>query len=195
MSMPSEGGVRVATGIEDDEAQGPQVTPGEPTAATDAAPEATHDPVPRSILAAVLLAITLMFIVVLAALPLSNEDTYFHLRFGAEFLHGHWSLWDPGSVSTFATQSWLPTQWLPEVVMAQVYDWFGLAGVAWLSGLQQVLLVVTLYLMARRFAEPVVVAALLVPTVAACSIGLYARPQVLSYVFVAADDRCLAEDA
>ena len=52
-----------------------------------------------------------------AALPLSNTDTYFHLRFGSEFLHG-WSLCHPGSVSSFAT-SWLPTQWLPEVVMAR----------------------------------------------------------------------------
>ena len=29
----------------------------------------------------------------------------------------------------------MPTQWLPQIVMAQVEDWFGLAGVAWLSGL------------------------------------------------------------
>ena len=28
--------------------------------------------------------------------PLSNTDTYFHLRFGHEFLHGAWSLWRPG---------------------------------------------------------------------------------------------------
>jgi hypothetical protein len=186
MNMPSEGGVGVATN-----AGGPSPRGSEPTArsrpevAGEGSPTTKHDPVPRLILAAILLVITLMFIVVLASLPLTNEDTYFHLRFGDEFRHGHWSLWDPGTVSTFATQSWIPTQWLPEVVMAQVYDWFGLAGVAWFSGLQQVLLVTTLYLMARRFAEPVIVAALLVPTVAACSVGLYARPQVLSYVFVA----------
>ena len=67
--------------------------------------------------------------------PLSNTDTYFHLRFGHEFLTGDWSLTDPGSVTTFGTNDWVPTQWLPQVVMAQVEDWFGLAGVAWLSGL------------------------------------------------------------
>src|SRR3954462_5241761 len=44
------------------------------------------------------------------ATPLSNTDTYFHLRFGAEFLDG-WSLGHPGSVSSFATASWVPTQW------------------------------------------------------------------------------------
>jgi hypothetical protein len=120
----------------------------------------------------------------LAATPLSNRDTYFHLRFGEEFLRGHWSLGDPGSVSTFATQNWRPTQWLPEVVMAQMDDWFGLAGVAWLSGLLQILLVLTLYWGARRFAQPLVVAVLLLPTLAAVSLGLSARPQVLSFIFV-----------
>jgi hypothetical protein len=61
--------------------------------------------------------------------PLTNTDTYFHLRFGHEFLHG-WSLRHPGSVSTFATADWVPTQWLSEIVMAKTEDWFGLPGVA-----------------------------------------------------------------
>ena len=30
------------------------------------------------------------------------------------------------TVSTFATADWVPTQWLPEVVMAQLEEWFGL---------------------------------------------------------------------
>ena len=71
------------------------------------------------------------------ARPLTNTDTYFHLRFGHEFLDG-WSLRHPGSVSTFATADWVPTQWLSEIVMAKTEDWFGLAGVAWLSGLLEV---------------------------------------------------------
>ncbi len=141
---------------------------------------------PRRLAAtAVLLGLLLTVLVSTAATTLSNRDTYFHLRFGEEFLHRHWTLRDPGSVSTFATQHWLPTQWLPEEVMAQLYDWFGLAGVAWLSGLQQIVFVAVLYLTARRFAEPLVVVALLWPTVLACLLGLSARPQVLSYVFVA----------
>ena len=67
-------------------------------------------------------------------MPLTNTDTYFHLRFGHEFLDGGWSLCDPGSVSSFGTNDWVPTQWLPQVVMAQIEDWFGLAGVAWFQG-------------------------------------------------------------
>src|ERR1700754_388811 len=66
----------------------------------------------------------LVSLVVNCARPLTNTDTYFHLRFGEEFLHG-WSLRHPGSVSTFATRDWVPTQWLTEVAMARVEDWFG----------------------------------------------------------------------
>ncbi len=76
-----------------------------------------------------------------ASRPLSNADTYFHLRFGHEFLDGDWSLRNPGSVTTFGTNDWTPTQWLPQVVMAQLEEWFGLPGVAWLAGLLHIGLV------------------------------------------------------
>src|SRR4051812_25310640 len=56
------------------------------------------------------LAVVAGALVVLAAQRLQNTDTYFHLRFGHEFLTGGWSLRDPGSVSTLATAHWVPTQ-------------------------------------------------------------------------------------
>ncbi len=59
-------------------------------------------------------------------------------------------------MSTFATAHWLPTQWLSEVVMARTEDWFGLAGVAWLFGPQLVALMTTLYLVARRWVDPLI---------------------------------------
>ncbi len=40
--------------------------------------------------------------------PVSNPDTFFHLRFGHEFLDG-WSLRDPGHVSTLGQRDWVPT--------------------------------------------------------------------------------------
>jgi hypothetical protein len=126
----------------------------------------------------------LLFVVRTVAVPLDNWDTYFHLRFGAAFLHGQWSLWHPGSVTPYATASWVPTQWLPEVVMAQTESWFGLAGVAWLSGLQQLGLVTALYLVCRRWSDPMLVVFLLIPTLFSASLGLSMRPQVLSYILV-----------
>ena len=117
--------------------------------------------------------------------PLSNTDTYFHLRFGHEFLTGNWSLTDPGSVTTFGTAEWVPTQWLPQVVMAQMEDWFGLAGVAWLSGLLYLALALTLWTIARRYASPIAAAPVTAVAIVAASPGMSMRPQVLSYLLIA----------
>jgi hypothetical protein len=119
-----------------------------------------------------------------AAAPVANTDTYFHLRFGGEFLDG-WSLRHPGSVSTFATASWLPTQWLPEMGMAQAERWFGLAGVAWLLGLTLLVLLATLYLVARRWVGPLAAAGLTVAAMFVSAANLSMRPQLLSFVLVA----------
>jgi hypothetical protein len=120
----------------------------------------------------------------LAATPVSNTDTYFHLRFGQEFLDG-WSLRHPGSVSSFATASWVPTQWLPEVVIARTEQWFGLGGVAWLLGLLLVTLLMTLYLTARRWAGPLASIGLTAMALFVCFVDLSMRPQVLSFLLVA----------
>ncbi len=116
--------------------------------------------------------------------PLTNTDTYFHLRFGHEFLDG-WSLRHPGSVSTFATADWVPTQWLSEVVMAKTEDWLGLAGVAWLSGLLEVLLFLGVYAAARDRADPLVAMPVTALALYAMQSGLSMRPQVVSYLLTA----------
>ena len=126
----------------------------------------------------------LVSLVVNAARPLTNTDTYFHLRFGHEFLQG-WSLRHPGSVSSFATADWVPTQWLSEVAMAKTEDWFGLAGVAWLSGLLQVLLFLGVYAAVRDRAAPLVAMPVTAVALYAMQNGLSMRPQVVSYLFTA----------
>ncbi len=120
-----------------------------------------------------------------ASVPLDNTDTYFHLRFGHEFVHGGWSLRDPGSVTTFGTAHWVPTQWLSQVVMARTEDALGLAGVAWLFGLLFLTLALSLYWCCRRVAEPLVCAVVVALTLIACSPGISMRPQMLSYLLVA----------
>jgi hypothetical protein len=122
-------------------------------------------------------------LVVNCAQPLTNTDTYFHLRFGQKFL-SDWSLRHPGSVSTFATRSWVPTQWLSEVGMARTEQWFGLAGLAWLSGLMEIGLFAALYVAARGRAGPFVAISLTGLALFAMETGLSMRPQVLSYLLV-----------
>jgi hypothetical protein len=126
----------------------------------------------------------LVSLVLNTAKPLTNTDTYFHLRFGHEFLHG-WSLRHPGSVSTFATNDWVPTQWLSEIAMAKTEDWLGLAGVAWLSGLLEVLLFLAVYAAVRGRAEPLVAMPVTGVALYAMQNGLSMRPQVASYLFTA----------
>ncbi len=138
----------------------------------------------RSVVPLAMVLVTFVVMVREAATPLSNPDTYFHLRFGSEFLH-HWSLRDPGYVTTWASADWVPTQWLPQEVMAQLEEWFGLPGVAWFAGFQFVALTLGLYLVARRWADRVVAAPLLIVALLACSPGLSMRPQVLSYLAAA----------
>jgi hypothetical protein len=165
------------------------VVDGPPTApsrveTTDAPPpREDRFPLWRELTGGGLLIALLLVVLRIAAAPLSNSDTYFHLRFGQEFLDG-WSLRDPGSVSTFATASWLPTQWLPEIVMAKTEQWFGLAGVAWLLGVMLVALLVTLYLAARRWAGPLASSGLVAMALFVCSVNLSMRPQVLSFLLV-----------
>src|SRR3954470_20968888 len=109
----------------------------------------------RVVLAGLVVLGILVALFVNCARTLTNADTYFHLRFGQEFLD-RWSLRHPGSVSTFATRDWVPTQWLSEIAMARTEDWFGLAGLAWFSGLLQILLFVGVYAAVRDRAEPLV---------------------------------------
>lgn len=120
-----------------------------------------------------------------AAQPLGNPDTYFHLRYGHEFLSGEWSLGAPGSVTTFATANWIPTQWLSQIVMAGVEEVLGLAGVAWLSGAVQCALALTLYLTGRRWAGALATVPAVFLALIACAPALTARPQVVSYILFA----------
>ena len=138
----------------------------------------------RTVLPWLVLAGILVSLLANTARPLTNTDTYFHLRFGHEFVHG-WSLRHPGSVSTFASADWVPTQWLSEVVMARTEDWFGLAGVAWLSGLLEVLLFLGVYAAARDRSDALVAMPVTALALYAMQNGLSMRPQVISYLLTA----------
>ena len=126
---------------------------------------------------------TCLAVVKYATRPITNTDTYFHLRFGSEFLSS-WGLRDPGSVTPFATRDWLPTQWLTQVVMARTEDAWGLAGVTWLAGTWYLLFAVALYVAARREASALAASIITLFALAAAQPALSPRPQVLSYVFV-----------
>lgn len=139
----------------------------------------------RKVVPLLVVAGTIAALARVAARPLSNFDTYFHLRFGAEFRSGAWSLTSPGHVSSLEHRHWVPTQWLSEVTMAQFERWFGLAGVAWLAGALFCALLLAMYFAARPRADVLCVAVLLPIAAIASSNGLSMRPQVISYLLSA----------
>ena len=133
----------------------------------------------------VLLGGVVVFVIRFAAVPPTNFDTYFHLRFGGEFLDGHWSLWNPGTVTKFATAHWVPTQWSSEMLMAAAEKVGGLGGVAWLFGAVLVSYVVVLYRSARFAAGPLPAVLTTILALVASTSGLSARPQLVSYILTA----------
>ncbi len=130
-----------------------------------------------------LLGLLFAAVVAYASVPLTNFDTFFHLRFGHEFLSG-WSLLHPGTISTFATRRWVPTQWASEAVMAAFENWFGLGGVAWLEGATMLVYAVALFWTCRRYVPAVAAVPLTALAVVASGSGLSARPQLVSYVLI-----------
>lgn len=123
-------------------------------------------------------------VTVSAASPLSDPDTWWHLRVGDE-LWGSWSVTNPGRLSTFATSEWVPTQWSSEMLASKVEDWFGLPGIAWLFGVALVGFVLAVFVACRRESDllPAVVATTL--AVAGATGSLSSRPQVVSFILLA----------
>ncbi|MBM7515391.1 hypothetical protein [Nocardioides nitrophenolicus] len=134
-------------------------------------------PIAGLLLAALLLA--------LARRPLRAFDTYFHLRFGAEFLDG-WSIAHPGQLSSASSAAWVPTQWLPQVVLARLDEAYGRPALVLAFAVLVVGFVCATYLLLRRHAGPGLAVALSAVVVLGCLPSLSLRPQVLSYLFLVA---------
>jgi hypothetical protein len=131
----------------------------------------------------ILLGGLLLVLVRWVSAPISNGDTFFHLRYGHEFLAG-WSLRHPGHVSHFGHRDWVPTQWASQMLMALMESAFGLSGVAWLTGVVVLATVLAVFLVARRYADPLPSVVVTLLAVLATSDNLTPRPQVVSYLLI-----------
>lgn len=118
-----------------------------------------------------------------AAGPITDPDPWWHVRLGDEFRDG-WAISDPGQLSPFATQPWVATQWTLEVLASYVEDWFGLLGIAVLTGLALVVLAQVLWSAARMVSEPLPAAL----TAALALLAVYPvvapRPQIASLILL-----------
>jgi hypothetical protein len=116
-------------------------------------------------------------------LPISDPDTWWHLRLGQEF-QDSWSLAGPGQLSPFATRPWFATQWMPEVLASKFEQSFGLPGVAWLFGLGVVLLVFAVFLICRREADSLISAWVTGMCFLGTAMSVSPRPQMVSFLLL-----------
>jgi hypothetical protein len=115
--------------------------------------------------------------------PIGDPDTWWHLRLGDEIWH-HWNLTDPAPWTRFATEHWVATQWLPEVVASRIGHLFGLPGVVWLLCAGLVLLTAVLYLVCRGEADVVAAATATFVAFLGMSATLTPRPQLVSFILL-----------
>lgn len=136
-----------------------------------------------AVVAVSIVAIALGAVIKDASRPLSNPDTWLHLRLGHEFLTGA-SLWHPPALSEFATERWLPTQWASQLTMAAVESIWGLKAVSWLFGVTAVVFVLVCYRGCRTVASEIPSALATFVAVFASMPSLSARPQLLGLILV-----------
>jgi hypothetical protein len=131
----------------------------------------------------VIFVLFLLTVAIVFIRPIGDPDTWWHLRLGDE-LAGTWALSDPPAWTRFATQPWVATQWLPEIVAAKWTGWFGLPGLVWLVCAVVLLLAVTMYVVCRREAGRLAAALATILGFGGMAATLTPRPQLVSFVLL-----------
>jgi hypothetical protein len=115
--------------------------------------------------------------------PVSDPSPWLHLRVGDFLLGGH-RFTSPDPWASFAAHTYQPTQWLPSVVTAKLYEWFGTPVLAWerVAGIAALFLLLLWWLgsLARRWIAVAVAALAMLgawPT-------LTERPQLAGFLFL-----------
>ena len=115
--------------------------------------------------------------------PIGDPDTWWHLRLGDELSHT-WNFTDPAPWTRFATEHWVTTQWLPELVANGFEHLFGLPGVVWLTCAGFVLIAAVLYVVCWREADVLAAAVATLVAFLGMSATLTPRPQLVSFILL-----------
>jgi hypothetical protein len=121
---------------------------------------------------------------VLGVRPVSDPSPWLHLKIGAFLISGErFGLPDPWA--PFSSKPYVPTEWLPDIVGQEIYQAFGLPGIAWMRYAGILGLLTALAWAARRSADTTT--ALLAAFVALVGAyqGLTERPQLVGLVLLA----------
>ncbi|HTW86405.1 MAG TPA: hypothetical protein VMD75_00235 [Candidatus Binataceae bacterium] len=127
----------------------------------------------------------LVAIAVADATRFADPDLWGHLRFGqATLAHGHLTLSDPYSYSAFGLP-WHNHEWLTEVLMAALYNLFGVVGLKlWKFAMTAVTLIFVAVAMAETSASITLQLLLMLAAALALSPQLQFRPQLFTFAFL-----------
>ncbi len=116
--------------------------------------------------------------------PVSDPDSWLHLRLGTFLLDGG-RFGSPDPWAPAATSVYQPNQWLPEIAGAWVYSWAGLPGIAFMRFLGIVMIFAALLWLARAVADPLPATMAAMAAWIAAYGSLAERPQLISFILLA----------
>ena len=119
----------------------------------------------------------------LATRAVADPSPWLHLKVGQFLLDGH-RFAAPDPFAPYASSSYEPTQWLPSVVVAALYDHAGLPAVAWVRGAGIACFALAMVLATRLAARPAIALAAAALTIAGAYPSLTERPQLLGFIMV-----------
>ncbi len=134
-----------------------------------------------------------IFVILLVALSygsmatrlLGDAGTGWHIRNGEQMLHTHAISRSDTFSSTMSGQPWYAWEWLYDLVMASIHHRVGLNGVVFLTAFViAATFALVLRLALKRGGSLPVTVVLLALSVASSTIHFFARPHVLSWLFV-----------
>ncbi len=141
-------------------------------------------------------AFVLIAICILDTARSADPDLYGHLYFGTQVLRsGHIAYSDPYAYSSIA-RPWISHEWLSEVILAWCYNVGGVLGLNALKlGCSAVLVTLLILGMRETGASPTAQFAILILACVRMSAQMMYRPQIFTYMLLAATLAMLARDS
>jgi hypothetical protein len=139
-------------------------------------------------------AFVILAIAIADAGRVADTDLWGHIAFGRLFLRAGPITHDPFNYSA-PGHAWTVHEWLAEVLMARIYDSFGILGLKWWKFACTTLTVIMLAMAAAETgAEPLLQAVILIVVSVALMPLMEFRPQLFTYLLLAALIALLARD-